>query len=297
MNNMRYIASFAAVALLSGCEATSYVNDWFESDEPDSVPTNEMAMQPKKDVDESDFYLPPLQGTLDERYSAMSGDKPRPQGRRDFDNLYKPDSRDIAMQQAAEAADAAKMREDDDDDDGDAQHSANAVHNAPAMSYRNRLPTLFESTRTHKTLKDYVSQLAMQLMDRATRMRSDDLIGVVSFVNLDSQLTNTNPIGNQLAEYFIGEMQHFGVAVVDFKVGESIQVGNRGDFIFSRDADQLAEELAMDHILTGTLIYRSNGISVNARIIELSSKRVIATSNITIPDFVVADLNPYLTRR
>ena len=54
MNKMRYIASLAAAALLSGCEATSYVNDWFESDEPDSVPTNEMAMQPKKDVDESD---------------------------------------------------------------------------------------------------------------------------------------------------------------------------------------------------------------------------------------------------
>lgn len=293
MKKIRYVAGITAVLLLTGCEATSYVNDWFESDEPESTPTNEMAMQSKKDVDESDFYLPPMQGTLDERYNAMSGDKPRPQGRRDFDNLYKPDSRDIAMQQAAEALEAEKMRDEDDDD----VRTLNSVYDAPVMTYRNRLPTLFDSARTHKTLKDYVSQLAMQLMDRATRVRSDDLIGVVSFVNLDSELTNTNPVGNQLAEYMIGEMQHFGVSVVDFKVGESIKVGSRGDFVFSRDEEQLADELAMDHVLTGTLIYRSNGISVNARIIELSTKRVIATSNITIPDFVVADLNPYITRR
>lgn len=167
----------------------------------------------------------------------------------------------------------------------------------PAGGERNRLNTLFESERTHKTLKDYAEQLAMQLMDRAVGLGPTALVGVASFVDFDSQLTNTNPVGNQLAEYFIGEIQHFGVGVVDFKIAEQLQVGSRGDFVFSREASDLADELAMDHVLTGTLIYRSQGISVNARIISLESRRVIASANVMIPDFVVADLNPYLSKR
>ena len=210
--------------------------------------------------------IEPQSLSLQEQYALESGQAVAPSMA-----TYRPDSRDMQMRESS---------------------SETAI---PAA--RNRMGTLFESERTHKTLKDYAEQLAMQLMDRAVGLGPNALVGVTSFVDLDSQLTNTNPVGNQLAEYFIGEVQHFGVGVVDFKVAEELQVGARGDFVFSREASDLATELAMDHVLTGTLIYRSQGISVNARIVSLEDRRVVASANVMIPDFVVADLNPYLSQR
>ena len=183
---------------------------------------------------------------------------------------YRPDSRDLELQERA-------------------------PENYELGGRTNRMGSLFESANTHKTIKDYASQLAMQLMDRAIRLSPTDLIGVASFVNLDSSLNNTNPIGNQLSEYFIGEVQHFGLSVVDFKLANAVSVGSHGDFVLSRDAKKLADEMAMDHVLTGTMIYRSQGISVNARIVEIGTRRVVATANVMIPDFIVAEINPYLS--
>ncbi|MDM7860321.1 FlgO family outer membrane protein [Alteromonas sp. ASW11-36] len=189
---------------------------------------------------------------------------------------YRQDSRDMLLEKRSEAGEQTLTVD---------------------TSMRDRIPTLYETQRTHKSLRDYAAQLAMALMDRAIRLNPDDLIGVVSFVDFDDELTNSNPVGNQLSEYFIGEIQQFGVSVVDFKVTESIQVGPRGDFALSRDAEHLVDQLAMDHILTGTLIYRSQGVSVNARIVELETRRVVATANVMIPDFIVAEIDPYLSQR
>lgn len=189
---------------------------------------------------------------------------------------YRPDSRDMVIEKRREAGEQTRMID---------------------TSMRDRISTLYETDRTHKSLRGYASQLAMSLIDRAIRLNPDDLIGVVSFVNFDDELTNSNPVGNQLSEYFIGEIQQFGVSVVDFKVTESIEVGPRGDFALSRDAERLVDQLAMDHILTGTLIYRSQGVSVNARIVELETRRVVASANVMIPDFIVAEIDPYLSQR
>jgi TolB-like protein len=157
--------------------------------------------------------------------------------------------------------------------------------------------TLFRPSFSHKSLEDYAAQLSMQLLKNSAGMKKDDRIGVASFVRLDRSLQNTNILGNQIAEYFISEIQQFGLAVIDFKVANALKISQKGDFIFSRDSFELAQNMEMDHMLSGTMIDKPKGVQINARIISVDDRRVVASASVLIPHFIADGLRPdYVTR-
>ncbi|MFT7259180.1 MAG: TolB-like protein [Glaciecola sp.] len=157
--------------------------------------------------------------------------------------------------------------------------------------------TSFRPSFSHKSLQDYAGQLSMQLLRNSAGMNKNDLIGVASFVRLDRSLQQTNILGNQLAEYFISEIQQFGLAVVDFKMASGLKVTQRGDFVFSRDSLELAQDMKMDHMLSGTMIDKQKGVQINARIISVKNNRVVASASVLIPHFIAQSLRPdYVTR-
>lgn len=156
--------------------------------------------------------------------------------------------------------------------------------------------TLYRPGFTHKSLADYAEQLAMKLVSNARRLSPDSLVGVASFVELNRDLHSTSVAGNQLAELFLAEMQTFGVSVVDFKLAEGINVLPQGDLVFSRDAGDLADDLALDYILAGTLIRSEKGVRVNARIVSVRNRALVSSATLTIPHFIIDELAPrYLT--
>lgn len=145
----------------------------------------------------------------------------------------------------------------------------------------------FRPTYTYKGVEDYAAQLAMELVKNGNGLDSRAMIGVSSFVRLDESLQNTTVLGNQLAEYSISEIQQFGLNVIDYKLMPAIMVKRNGDLAFSRDVSELSSKSGLNHILSGTLIEKRNGVFVNARIIEVESNRVIATASVLIPNFVI----------
>lgn len=168
-------------------------------------------------------------------------------------------------------------------------------HTETSPGYRDPLQHGFAPSQTHKRLNDYASQLAMALMDNATRLTETDRVGVTSFVRLNQSLAHSTVLGNQLSEYLIAELQDFGLAIVDFKLAENITVTPYGDFVLSRKGQALAKQVAMDHVVTGTLIEDDRGVRVNARIVSMENKHVVASANIYIPAFIVTDLNKVQT--
>nr|WP_297347708.1 FlgO family outer membrane protein [uncultured Glaciecola sp.] len=185
------------------------------------------------------------------------------------------------------------------DEIGQSMHD-NAIDNMGAAHYTQpwQAPsTLFRPSFSHKSLQDYAGQLSMQLLRNSAGMKKNDLIGVASFVRLDRSLQQTNILGNQLAEYFISEIQQFGLAVVDFKMASALNVTQRGDFVFSRDSLELAQDMKMDHMLSGTMIDKQKGVQINARIISVENNRVVASASVLIPHFIGQSLRPnYVTR-
>lgn len=164
-------------------------------------------------------------------------------------------------------------------------------HLAVEPGYRDPLRSGFSPSQTHKRLNDYASQLAMELMDKTTRLTQDDRVGVTSFVRLTQSLQEGTVLGNQLSEYLIAELQDFGLAMIDFKLAGNITVTPYGDFVLSRKANALAKQVGIDHVVTGTIIEDDRGVRVNARIVSMQDKQVVASANIYIPAFIVMDLN------
>ena len=145
---------------------------------------------------------------------------------------------------------------------------------------------------TYKSVQDYAGQLAMSLVKNGNGLSRNARIGISSFVKLDTSLQNTTVLGNQLAEYSIAQMQQFGLTVIDFKLMPALQVASNGDIAFSRDVIDLANNNIMDHVLSGTMIEKYEGVFINARIIKLGSNQVVASASVLVPHFVVQQSQP-----
>lgn len=148
------------------------------------------------------------------------------------------------------------------------------------------------ATNSSVMLGEYVEQLATQLMETSVVPGDETVVGVTSFIEFGPELSSINLFGNLLAEEFIFQLQQNGIAVVDYKVMAGVQVQGNGDFVFSRNSQALDLANSMQHVLTGTTVYHTRGIMVNARIVHLISKRVVASAKRLIPYFVLDSIVP-----
>jgi TolB-like protein len=129
-----------------------------------------------------------------------------------------------------------------------------------------------------------------QLADNIKYVNQNTPIAVMSFVLLDSDLQKTTLVGNQIAESFVHEVHKFGLPVLDYKTTDFFRISEEGDFIFSRDYMELRTDLPIDYVLTGTLTKHQKGYLVNARIIGIKSKAVVASAQGLVPDYAIKSL-------
>lgn len=138
---------------------------------------------------------------------------------------------------------------------------------------------------------EYVEQMATNMLESLNVPVETAVVGVASFVEFTDDLVSVNPLGNLLAENFIFELQQNGIPVVDYKIAQNVMVLANGDYVFSRNREQLNIDV-MSHVLTGSIIYNKQGLVVNARVVDLESKRVVSASKKVIPYFVLDSIIP-----
>ena len=160
--------------------------------------------------------------------------------------------------------------------DGSAQVSWNHAYGEPMI----------------KNINNYVRGIMHKLVDNIHYINDKTPIGVASFIFLDSSYKESNLLGNQISESFMHEVHQFGIPVIDFKATDYIRVTEAGDFIFSRDFLELKDELPIKYVLAGTLVKHQDGYIVNARIIGLTSKAIVASAQGFIPNAVADALMP-----
>lgn len=137
-------------------------------------------------------------------------------------------------------------------------------------------------------INDVVKGLAYQMLSSSSFVNAKTPVAVASFVDL-KDLETTNWLGNQLAEGFVHELQHHGLVVVDYKTTGHIRVTKDGDYVFSRDWQELPERQIIDYVVAGTMVEQEDGVLVNARMIGIQSKVVVATAQSFIPAWVLGD--------
>ncbi len=138
-------------------------------------------------------------------------------------------------------------------------------------------------------LDEYAEQIAMKLMANLDAEPELVSLAVTSFVDLDDNLQYASRFGNQLAESMLTEVQAYGLTVVDHKVMPVVRIDGNGDYTYSRDVKQLNSQGIINAVLSGTLLYKSNGVVINSRITSLSDQRIIASAKYTIPYSVAFD--------
>lgn len=148
---------------------------------------------------------------------------------------------------------------------------------------------LMESPR--HTLDFFVDSLTEDLVESNTSVTARTPIAITSFVDLQNMDT-TNWLGNSVSEGLIYQFQRRGFKVVDFKTTGSIQVTQQGDFAFSREWKDLAQQQEIQYVLTGTMLRQEGGVLINARVVGMQSRVVVATAQGFLPaDRIGRDLD------
>lgn len=151
---------------------------------------------------------------------------------------------------------------------------------------------IYQGSALNKHIGDYVQNMAQDLISNMEYVSDTTPIGVTHFALTDSDLNQTNLLGYQIAESFIHELHKFRIPVLDYKATDYIRVTETGDFLLSRDFLELKHKVPMQYILTGTMTKHQGGFLVNARILGLETKAVVATSQMLVPFYVVDALLP-----
>ena len=137
------------------------------------------------------------------------------------------------------------------------------------------------------TVNDYVRNLVHELMALQHNLDSDSQLGVTDFSYVDSALDQGTVFSNHLSEAMIYDLHKFGVPVLDYKVTDYIRVTESGDFVLSRNFEELSDEVAIRYVVTGTLTTHQQGVLVNARLVQIDNKRVVSAARTFIPRHIV----------
>ena len=143
-----------------------------------------------------------------------------------------------------------------------------------------------------KNINHFVRGIMHNLVNNIHYVNDKTPIGVASFVFLDRSFAKSTLLGNQIAESFMHEVHQFGIPVIDFKTTDFLRVTEHGDFVFSRDFLELEDELPIKYVLAGTLVKHESGYIVNARIIGLTSKAIVASAQGFIPNDIAEAIMP-----
>jgi len=150
-----------------------------------------------------------------------------------------------------------------------------------------------EPSSNNVMIGEYIEQISTDLLQNMVVPVDDASIGITPFVEYSTSLSSVNMLGTILAEEFIFELQRNGLVVVDYKVQDNIEVKGTGDFIFSRDKNKLTLTGVMEYVLVGTLMYNKQGIWINARIVNIESKKVVSSAKKLVPYFILDNIVPY----
>lgn len=167
--------------------------------------------------------------------------------------------------------------------------STNAQGNFRFQGKRNteaKEVTAFEDKEIANNINFYMRGLMQDLISNLQYVNNTTPIAVTSFALLDSNLQETNLLGNQIAESLIHEIHKAGIPVLDFKVTDSLRITQQGDFISSRDFNDLSTNIPIRYIVKGNLVRHQGGYLVNARVVGISSKAVVASAQSFIPAHV-----------
>ncbi|WP_394128846.1 FlgO family outer membrane protein [Shewanella maritima] len=123
----------------------------------------------------------------------------------------------------------------------------------------------------------WATAIANELVAHNDSLRSDQPLVIATPV-LTGNFNQTNALGMQLQQGLISAFHKQYFNVVDINVASNIRVTEQGEFLLSRDWQQLASDLPVAHVLVSTMELTREGVVYNGRIVNVTNNRVVSTT-------------------
>ena len=128
------------------------------------------------------------------------------------------------------------------------------------------------------TLNMVIVDIADQLVSQANLVAiSQNSVAVTSFVDLHN-LNKTTEFGRILGESMFNELYIRGINVADFRGRKALIVNAQGEYFISRDINMIKDTFYNKFVLVGTYSRFGPGYTINARIVNNTTGKVVASA-------------------
>ncbi|QQX81737.1 hypothetical protein JK628_07850 [Shewanella sp. KX20019] len=135
----------------------------------------------------------------------------------------------------------------------------------------------------HLSSINYLSQqMVNELVRQNDSLKPTQPLLVATPVML-SDLATTNELGLQYQQGLIAALHDHQFNLVDMNVAETLRVTQAGDFILSRDWQQLPTDIDVRHVVVTTMSPDKGGMVIYSRIVDVSNNRVVSVAQSFVP--------------
>ncbi|BBD77590.1 FlgO family outer membrane protein [Hydrogenophilus thermoluteolus] len=166
-----------------------------------------------------------------------------------------------------------------------------ARHEAVASEYGAAMPSIEmrpafrphrQATAAPLSVTEALNLMAEQLDANTKHKSAYPAVLAATFVNLD-RIDDTSPLGRLLTEGLVARLQVRGWNLYDVRLSKAVAVTPEGEFVLSRDPKRLEYQYAAAAVLTGTYTVTSNEVILHARITDVATGVVVASSEVRLP--------------
>lgn len=148
--------------------------------------------------------------------------------------------------------------------------------------------TLVEANQDQTlTIHDHVTRIGNKLFKSSKHIKLKQGVAIGTFIPINKLNGNSLPsddfLGHQIQESFVTVGTQAGLNIIEFKTTPAITFKENHDLMLSRDAKRVDESINAQYFLTGTYTEQEHSYIVNARIIDLETKTVVAAATDYIP--------------
>ena len=138
-----------------------------------------------------------------------------------------------------------------------------------------------------QSLHDHVTRIGNKLFMSAKHIELKQGVAVGTFIPINKldgkSLPSDDYLGHQIQESFVTVGTQAGLNVIEFKTTSAIKFQDNHDLMLSRTAKDVSKSIDAQYFLTGTYTEQEQSFIVNARIIDLKTKAVVAAATDYIP--------------
>ncbi len=132
-----------------------------------------------------------------------------------------------------------------------------------------------------------VNLLAQQLVDELVThndaLKPTQPLLVMTPVMVED-MQSSNALASQLQQGLITAFHQRGFNLVDLNLADAVRVTLQGDFILTRDWQQLPTDIAVEHVLVTSMSQAKGEMLFNSRIVNVNNNRVLSAAGVRVQE-------------